>query len=291
MENRPAILTGRSETKLESKTARPLKNPEQVILERIRGSGLRNFLFFELQLTAGSYIRARDFIVNSAFARDHGPPLVVSHLNLNNYYRLQEHRPSKIKVGGSLVLIFEGIAMKIGALFLRHEWIPDLNATDLFPMVMEKVSHEVVRLFCLGARRDVVERASLKIREQYGSSCVVECHDGYFGDDEEEEILTQINRSRAHILLLGMGFLKEMDFATRYHHRLKVPLIWNVGGLFDFLSGEKRRAPLFMRRIRLEWFFRLLLEPKRMFHRYVMLAPWWFCHIVSERFRLVSGKK
>jgi exopolysaccharide biosynthesis WecB/TagA/CpsF family protein len=244
---------------------------------------LRTFSLLDLTFTTGSYSCAREFIVNNMFSADRTPPLIVSHLNLNNYYRLQKQPMEIQKQGIANVTIFEGIAMKLGAFLLHGRWYPDLNATDLFPMVMDKSRHKDVRLYCLGAEKNVVAGAADRIKERYGPNCAVEHHHGYFRADEEEEIIAGINRSMANILLLGMGYQKEMEFAMKHYRKLKVPLIWNVGGLFDFISGEKRRAPILMRKIRLEWMFRLLLEPKRMFHRYVMLAPWWFFHIFHQK--------
>jgi exopolysaccharide biosynthesis WecB/TagA/CpsF family protein len=283
MENHRATVTKHLRKIREPEKVPATGEREQLILDRLRDSGLHNFPLFDLTFTTGSYSYAREFIMNSMFSTDRAPPLIVSHLNLNNYYRLQKQPVAIQKHGVTNVTIFEGIAMKLGAFLLCGKWYPDLNATDLFPMVMDKSRHMEVRLYCLGAQKKVVAGAASKIKERYGPNCTVEYHHGYFRADEEEEIIAQINRSMANILLLGMGFHKEMEFATKHYRKLKVPLIWNVGGLFDFISGEKKRAPLLMRKIRLEWLFRLLLEPKRMFHRYVMLTPWWFIHIVHEK--------
>ena len=163
--------------------------------------------------------------------------------------------------------------------------MPDLNGTDLFPMVMKGARRRRIRIFFLGASKEVLAAAVGEIEKLFGEYCVAGYHDGYFPSDDEDGVIEQINNSEANMLVIGMGFTKELEFTLKYRGRLKVPLVWNVGGLFDFVSGAKPRTPRIMRKCRLEWLFRLLLEPRRMFHRYVILTPWFYWQIVKNKVR------
>ena len=92
--------------------------------------------------------------------------------------------------------------------------------------------------------------------------------DGFFKEDEEPGIVELINTSKPHILFLGLPSPKKEFFVEKYKTQLKVNYILGVGGYFDILAGTIKRAPVWMQKIGLEWFYRFLQEPKRLFRRY-----------------------
>lgn len=118
------------------------------------------------------------------------------------------------------------------------------------------------------------------IRKNYRRIIISGYNNGFLREDEEESIVDRINQAGAEVLLLSMSFPLEEQFAFRNREKLKVKMIWNLGGLFDILSGEKKRAPLSLRKIRLEWLYRFLKEPGRMIHRNTVAAFWSISHIL-----------
>ena len=99
-------------------------------------------------------------------------------------------------------------------------------------------------------------------------------HSGYFGSDQEAEIIADINAASPDILWLGMGAPREQSFAIRHRAALhRVGIIKTSGGLFDFISGRVRRAPGWMQAAGLEWAYRTLLEPQRLAGRYLTTNP------------------
>jgi N-acetylglucosaminyldiphosphoundecaprenol N-acetyl-beta-D-mannosaminyltransferase len=93
--------------------------------------------------------------------------------------------------------------------------------------------------------------------------------DGYFDRSEEEAVAARVRASRAQILFVGMPSPYKEVWAERFRHTLDVPVILGVGGSFDVVAGMVPRSPLWLQRIGMEWFWRLLCEPRRLWKRYL----------------------
>ena len=242
---------------------------------------LQGVEYMGLQLHTGDLKEVARWLVDCASSA-HTDTTIVTHINVNNYYWLRRHPEWRERVQSECVLLLDGIGVKIGAFLLRRGWLPDLNGTDLFPLVMDEAEHRRLRIFLLGGRKDVVDRSVEVVGRRYPGIRVVGSHSGYFHRSDEGEITARIRASAPHLLLVGCGFLRQEEFSLSWREELRVPLIWNVGGLFDFVSGHKPRAPLWMRRARLEWAFRFLLEPRRMWHRNLVAAPCFLVHVLRR---------
>jgi N-acetylglucosaminyldiphosphoundecaprenol N-acetyl-beta-D-mannosaminyltransferase len=240
--------------------------------------------FLDLPLIAGNVEDIANWITLSAYADSkQQTPVLVTHVNANNYYLLCQNPSLYEHLKSEAHILFDGIGMKIAASLLGLGWLPDLNGTDLFPLVIDKLANNSVPLYFLGANELVVKKAVQRIRRWNSKICIVGHSNGYFRETDEDEIVNKINASGAQVLVVGRGFPLQEAFSLRQRSRLKVALIWNVGGLFDFMSGYKRRAPLWMRQLRLEWLFRLTLEPQRLWRRTFIVAPWLAKHIFAQR--------
>ena len=111
------------------------------------------------------------------------------------------------------------------------------------------------------------------MRERFPALAIVGFHDGFFKPEETERILEEINNSNADILLVAFGTPKQELWLAEHHDKLKPCVRLGVGGLFDFYSGRMPRAPIWMREIGMEWSWRLLQEPGRMWRRYLIGNP------------------
>ncbi len=146
--------------------------------------------------------------------------------------------------------------------------------TDLFHDVARVAQERGATFFLLGAARDVMQMSIIKVRQQYRELQIVGFRHGYFGEDETDAVIAEINEARPDILWIGMGVPREQFFALRHRGRLtNVGMIKTSGGLFDFLSERNRRAPAWMQSAGLEWLYRLALEPRRLFFRYLTTNP------------------
>jgi N-acetylglucosaminyldiphosphoundecaprenol N-acetyl-beta-D-mannosaminyltransferase len=136
--------------------------------------------------------------------------------------------------------------------------------------LLEKGNEKGYRIFFFGAKKEVLQRVLEKVRAEYPGVKIAGFHHGYYPVAEELAIAHQIGKSQADILFIAFGSPKKELWVKRYLHVMRVPVIHGVGGSFDVMAGVVPRAPLWMQRGGLEWFFRLLQEPRRMWRRYLV---------------------
>lgn len=164
----------------------------------------------------------------------------------------------------------DGIGMKIAGKLLGHPIKDNVNGTDLFPRLCEVLVGTGKKVFLLGARPGVAEKVRQWMQAHYPGINVVGCHHGYFTPDEEPGVITQITHSGADLLLVAMGAPLQEKWLSRHLAKTGAKVGMGVGGLFDFYSGRIPRAPLWMRKVGLEWLYRLWQEPRRLWKRYLI---------------------
>lgn len=175
-------------------------------------------------------------------------------------------------------IVNDGIGMDLAARMIYRERFPEnLNGTDFTPYLLRTASRPL-RLFLLGGKPDVAQRAAGYVRQTLQHEVVGVC-DGYAGM-REPDLLAQIKRSRADILLVALGNPVQEQWILQHRDALDVPLVMGVGALFDFWAGNKPRAPRMIQNLRLEWLYRLCLEPRRLLRRYTvdMVRFFFYCH-------------
>lgn len=126
------------------------------------------------------------------------------------------------------------------------------------------------RVFFLGAREDILQRAVARLQQQYPGLQVVGCRNGYFKAEEEDEIVETIRQSRAQILMVGMSPPMKERFLEKHLHHMDVPACIGIGGAIDLFAGVCTLAPTWMRILCLEWLYRVWQEPRRLLRRYVV---------------------
>ena len=235
------------------------------------------------KLMSGNFYCFRRIIANST--NETGKKSVFFHINLFNYYSLLRRTNLRELIFKNSNLILDGIAMKTACFLMGKGIVKDINGTDLFPFLMDELEHRHKTIYLLGADKITLNNALVHIRQNYPKAVISGYHHGYFDETEESGLVDEINKSNPDMLIISMGILNEAEFVNRNFGRINVKSIWNVGGLFDFISGNKPRAPKWIRKARFEWFYRFIIEPKRLFFRYFILAWWFIIHIIKIMFR------
>lgn len=140
-------------------------------------------------------------------------------------------------------------------------------------------------LYFLGAKPGVAEQAAARLRERHPALRILGCRDGYFPLEgpENEAVIEGVNRAGADILVMGLGMPRQEEWLRRYWGRLHAKVALTGGACFDFVSGTMPRCPRFMADHSLEWLYRLYVEPKRMFGRYVLGNPLFMARVLLER--------
>ncbi len=209
---------------------------------------------------------------------------VYIHLNTCNYYDLRDEIYTLCFSNRNIIFLFEGIGMKSFSLLLLGKWLKDCNGTDSFPLFIDKVYDTDCKIYLLGATEEVILKSVTKLRKQYPQLSIVGFHSGYFETNQEAAIVSELNESKPDILIIGRGMEKELEFIQRNSSRIEVKNIWCVGGLFDFVSNNKQRAPIWIRKIRCEWLFRIYIEPKR-FKKKLKSGIWTFSQLIKSRIK------
>jgi N-acetylglucosaminyldiphosphoundecaprenol N-acetyl-beta-D-mannosaminyltransferase len=140
---------------------------------------------------------------------------------------------------------------------------------DLFEALMRRAGEKGWRVFLLGAREEVVSKVASTYRHKYPNLVLAGHRNGYWkGAAEEADVVEQIRAARPDLLFVAISSPKKEQFLGRWQAEMKVPFAMGVGGTFDVAIGHVKRAPLWMQKSGLEWFYRFLQEPRRMFRRY-----------------------
>lgn len=164
----------------------------------------------------------------------------------------------------------DGVGLRWGCKLLGHEIRENVNGTDLFPLLCERLRGTGKRLFLLGAAPGVAEDVRYWVETNYPGVIVCGTRHGFFTPDEEPEVLKSIAESHADLLLVAMGVPRQEKWIARAAAASGVKVAVGVGGLFDFYSGRIPRAPKWLRELSLEWTYRLYQEPRRMWRRYLI---------------------
>lgn len=152
----------------------------------------------------------------------------------------------------------------------------DVNSTDLFPLLCQALERQNASLFLLGGFPCVAEACAQAIQARYDGLRVVGIQHGYFAPEADAAVLRRINASGADVLLVGMGVPEQELWIHRHGDQLLPTVCIGVGGLFDYFSGRIPRAPYGLRKLGLEWGWRLLQEPLRLWRRYLVGGPVFF---------------
>lgn len=165
---------------------------------------------------------------------------------------------------------------------------------DLMQELVASAAEKKYRLFFFGAREEVVRDVVDKYSRLYGAEIIAGYRNGYYKEEEEAAIAQQIAESRPHILFVAISSPKKEIFLDRYKHLFNAHFIMGVGGSFDVVSGRVKRAPLWMQRNGLEWLFRTMQEPRRMWRRYLYTNTAFIILIFREKFmkkRVYTSKR
>lgn len=119
------------------------------------------------------------------------------------------------------------------------------------------------KVYLLGSTAEVIRETASRLQTKYPGIVIAGYHDGFFGPEEDEEIITGIIKTRPDLLFVARGADSQEPWIAKYKSRLNIPVMMGVGGSFDVISGKSKRAPIVFQKLRAEWLYRLLKEPTR----------------------------
>lgn len=167
------------------------------------------------------------------------------------------------------------------------KYLPErVTGADLMQHLIKLSKDKGYKCFFLGAKEEVVKKVIDIYSEKYGSSIIAGYRNGYFDISEEPEVAQQIVESGANMLFVAITSPKKENFLYEYREILSdVNFTMGVGGTFDVVAGYTKRAPIWMQEMGLEWFFRLIQEPQRMWYRYLIGNTKFILAVLKRKFR------
>jgi len=212
-----------------------------------------------------------DYIIHQA---QQDEPITLAFVNadcLNIAYKNQLYKQVLQKTTRVLA---DGSGIRLACRFLKVQLCDNVNGTDLFPQLCEKLTKTSISIYLLGGFPKVAQMAADHMQKQHIGLKIAGTQHGYYAKIEEPQLIENINQSGAQILLVAFGAPKQELWIDQHRHQLKPTICIGVGGLFDFYSERiLRRAPLWMRELGLEWLWRLLQESARLWQRYLIGNP------------------
>ncbi|WP_309891490.1 WecB/TagA/CpsF family glycosyltransferase [Archangium sp.] len=211
-----------------------------------------------------------------------GRPFILSFANAHAM-NLGWNQPGMLEgLMRSDMVLRDGIGVKLGLQAFDRPYGLNMNGTDFIPRIARKYAGRTVALF--GTRSPWLDNARKKL-EELGLTIVAQQE----GFDPPETYVKLAVETKPDLILMAMGMPKQEEVSVRLREALTHPvLIVNGGAILDYLGGKVPRAPAVMRQVGMEWLFRLAVEPKRLFSRYVLGIPIFFSHVAEVR---VSGKR
>ena len=181
--------------------------------------------------------------------------------------------------GGGIIIGARILGKKIPRRMTGADWIYDLS---------EVCCREHISLYFLGGQPGVAKKAAGILREKYPTLDIRGCCHGYFDRAESRVVIDKINGSKPDILFIGFGTPIQELWLDQYRASLDVPVCWAVGAVVDFISETVPRGPRWMLDNNLEWLYRLLIEPRRMWRRYLIGNTRFLIAILLQRCRLIK---
>ena len=206
-----------------------------------------------------------------------------SGINADQLVKINENHNFKGIIQKSDILFADGMSVIFAANLLRTPLPERIGATDVFENLLNLAVEKGYGVYFLGTTDKILSKAIEHYKSTYKGLKISGYHHGYWQAGDEDVIIEKINECSPDLLFLGISSPKKEEFIEKNKHKLKsVSFALGVGGAFDIHAGKYARAPVWMQKLFLEWLFRLLQEPKRLFWRYSVNNTK-FLYLLSKR--------
>lgn len=222
-----------------------------------------------------------DYIQNRIFAKHFTQHVVV---NVAKLVHMQTDAALAASVTSCDIVNIDGMGVVWGARFCGHQVPERVAGVDLFRQLLAMSARQQYPVFLLGATAEIVEKTAQVVQAQNPDLVIAGCHHGYFWDDEAA-VVQQISQSGARLLFVAITSPKKENFINKWRDKLGVDFVMGVGGTFDVVAGKVKRAPLWMQKAGLEWLYRVIQEPGRMWKRYLTTNSRFAWLLLKEKLR------
>lgn len=240
----------------------------------ICGVAIHNFTMHEALAGIERFILARQ-------------PVSVVTPNVDHIVKLQSDASFCGIYARSALVLADGVPLLWAAKFLGTPLREKISGSDLFPKLCEVAAQKGWRVFFLGGRPGAAAKSAVVLKNRYPKLIVSGTYSPDFGFEKDpiynDKIIQMIQHAKPDILFIGLGTPKQENWADKYKDICKVPVSIGIGAGFEFVAGMVKRAPAWMQKTGLEWFWRLLMEPGRLWKRYLVDDMQFFRLVLKQK--------
>jgi N-acetylglucosaminyldiphosphoundecaprenol N-acetyl-beta-D-mannosaminyltransferase len=207
-------------------------------------------------------------------------------VNAGKLVDMQSDMELRESVNSSDIINADGQAVVWASRLLGKPLKERVAGIDLMERLVAMAAEKGYKIYFLGATPEIVDKVVKVYSGLYGPEIMAGFRDGYFSEKQAPEIAEEIAQTGANILFVAISSPKKEIFLAKYKKVLRpVNLIMGVGGSFDVIAGKVKRAPVWMQRSGMEWFYRFIQEPRRMWRRYLVGNASFIGMVLQEKFR------
>jgi len=226
-------------------------------------------------------------VIDDAIANSKSLQHIV--VNAAKLVNMQKDKQLYRSVVSNDIINADGQAVVWASRFLGQPLPERVAGIDLMQNLVKLAYEKGYKIFFFGAKEDIVKKVVEIYSNKYSPDIIAGYRNGYFDKEEERDIAKQISDSGANILFVAISSPTKENFLSQNSGFLKqVDFTMGVGGSFDVVAGKVKRAPVWMQKAGLEWFYRFLQEPGRMWKRYLVTNTLFIWYVLKEKYR---GKK
>ncbi|MBW9146137.1 WecB/TagA/CpsF family glycosyltransferase [Clostridium sp. CM028] len=181
------------------------------------------------------------------------------------------------------IIIPDGIGTVICSKIVGQPVKEKIAGVELMDCIVKKCEKESQGIYLLGSTQETVNMCNINLRTKYRKLNILGSHDGYFEMDNCEELLKEIEKVSPQVLFVAMGCPRQEVFIAKYMDRLPCKVFMGVGGSFDIIAGNVKRAPKWMINIGMEWFYRVAKEPFRI--KRLSSIPKFILMVIKDKYK------
>ncbi|MGI8773670.1 MAG: WecB/TagA/CpsF family glycosyltransferase [Actinomycetota bacterium] len=206
-------------------------------------------------------------------AAEEASPALVAYVNAHTLNLAHEDPEYRSLLAGAALVLNDGVGVGLAARMKGDRFPANLNGSDFNPRILELAARRAWPVFFLGAEPGIAEQAARRLRERVPGLVVAGTRDGYFSRSEDAAVANAIAASGAKVVMVAMGNPLQERWLVANLAATGARLGVGVGAFFDFAAEKVARAPAWLNNIGLEWVWRLVQEPGRLWRRYVVGNP------------------
>ncbi len=195
---------------------------------------------------------------------------LISNMNAYGVVTYLKNKRYRKIINTSKIIYPDGWGPVLASLHLPQKLDSRLNVGDFIFDLLKQISKHHLKIYLIGCEQPVIEKTVGAIRKRYPKINISGFHNGFPSKKQNLNLLSDLNRKKPNLVFVGMGVPYQEYWIQKNLKSLPNALYMGVGGVFHYIAGTKRRAPLIIRKMYLEWVFRFFQEPNRLFKRYTL---------------------